>query len=63
MMGILKTLFYAFLIYYGWKLVKLMFFTPVNPPNNPNQGSEHSIKDKGTKIDGDSEYIDYEEVK
>jgi hypothetical protein len=58
-MGILKTLFYAFLIYYGWKLVKLMFFTPVTPQDN----QQHSNPTKGKKINGDSEYIDYEEVK
>ena len=58
-MGILKTLFYAFLIYYGWKLVKLMFFIPVKTQSNqPN-----SNQPNGKKINGDSEYIDYEEVK
>jgi hypothetical protein len=58
-MGILKTLFYAFLIYYGWKLVKLMFFTPVKTQDN----QQFSNQTKGKKINGDSEYIDYEEVK
>jgi hypothetical protein len=62
-MGILKTLFYAFLIYYGWRLLKIMFFTPSKI--NQESPKEFDGKDnkKDQKLNGESEYIDYEEVK
>lgn len=65
-MGLFRTLVYAVIIYYVWKIVKSLLF--VSKAKNSyrnfdsNQNTPPYIKQKKSK-NNDEEYVDYEEIK
>ncbi|MCO6495335.1 MAG: hypothetical protein J5I91_06620 [Bacteroidetes bacterium] len=62
-MGLLRTLFYAVIIYYAWKILKNMF--TIKPPTNnvPPPQDNNSVNNNKNTTKTDEEYIDYEEIK
>jgi hypothetical protein len=54
-MGLLRTILYAVIIYYIWKIVAGMI------AGNRNSGSEKI--NNGDKKNDDGDYTDYEEIK
>jgi len=66
-MNLFKTLIYAVIIYYVWKIVKSLFFVTKNNNINRNFDSNqhtHPPQNKQKRMrNDDEEYVDYEEIK
>ncbi|MBX2984877.1 MAG: DUF4834 family protein [Bacteroidia bacterium] len=60
-MGLLRTVFYAVIIYFGWKLVKNMFTIKDNNKNDNAQPPSGGNPKRSN--DSDGEYVDYEDIK
>jgi hypothetical protein len=63
-MGLFRTLLYAVIIYYVWKIAKHLFSPATNNFNTSN--STKNNRNQSTpprKTNSEGEYVDYEEIK
>ncbi|MCK9480890.1 MAG: DUF4834 family protein [Bacteroidia bacterium] len=62
-MGIFRTLLYAVILYYGWKLLKNMFTINKQQHDEQKDTETNHDNDHSNDRNKDGEYVDYEEIK
>jgi hypothetical protein len=63
-MGLFRTLLYAVIIYYVWKIAKHLFSPAASNFNSSNSNKTNRNENKPPrKTNSEGEYVDYEEIK